>query len=349
MKNKKVSNVKNKLIKLAAYPLSALFLLLSGLYLWGRLSGVRITAAEDRVFAIHSGETLRSVSFRLEENDLVTSSWLFRFFVKIFHSYEGFQAGRYLFSPNLSPSQIVKMMNSGKTHHELLFKISLPEGLTLNQVIDKIALEGYAKEALRRKSVDQKFLKEFGIEGESLEGYLFPSTYSFYDEYPNPEDIFRAMVKEFFYSLPEDYENHLINKRISLQDAVVVASLIEKETSLEREKSLVSEVVWNRLKRKMFLGIDASLIYGIPNFSGNLTKRDLKNKRNLYNTRVHKGLPPSPICNPSQSSLRAVLNPSKKGYLFYVLKPGSDEKEHSFSKTLSEHNKKVQDLIQKNN
>ena len=153
------------------------------------------------------------------------------------------------------------------------------------------------------------------------------------------------MVDEFFKRMPAHYLKQLKIIDLTLKEAVIIASLIEKETSIASEKPLIAEVILNRLKKRMPLGIDASVIYGIHNFKGNLTLRHLKDYHNKYNTRIHKGLPPTPICSPSLSSLQAVINPSKKGFYYYVLLPEEKQVSHHFSKTLKEHNRYVVKLL----
>ena len=154
------------------------------------------------------------------------------------------------------------------------------------------------------------------------------------------------MINAFWKKLPEGYEMLVASRGITLHQAMIIASLVEAETSKDFEKPMVAEVIWNRLERKIALGIDASVIYGIHDFNGNLTRKDLDNKDNLFNLRIHLGLPPSPITTPHKESLLAVINPTSKGYLFYVLDPDRPG-EHSFSESIEEHNKAVKKLIGK--
>ncbi|MBF0440807.1 MAG: endolytic transglycosylase MltG, partial [Oligoflexales bacterium] len=146
---------------------------------------------------------------------------------------------------------------------------------------------------------------------------------------------------------PKGYTEKLKEKGISLHEAVTIASMIEAESFLKEEKSKISEVIWNRLKADMTLGIDATLIYGIKDYKGDIKKIHLTDKKNLYNTRIHKGLPPGPICSPTTSSLEAVLNPTSYGYYYYVLQPG-ENKQHYFSRTLEDHAKHVKLLLNSN-
>ena len=109
---------------------------------------------------------------------------------------------------------------------------------------------------------------------------------------------------------------------------------------------MVSEVIWNRLKRGETLGIDAAVIYGIQNYDGNIRVKHLKDKKNLYNTRVHRGLPPTPIASPSVAALKSVLTPTHEGYYYFVVDT-ENPRRHIFTKTLKEHNKLVKKLVEK--
>lgn len=317
------------------------------LSLWSRQPQGSLLQKEEIYFVLEPKESLNSLSLRLRQEGLVSHSFLFKALVRVKSSYKSFQAGRYLFKPEMTPNDLIEAMSTGDIFNELIFRVSLPEGFSLSQVLDRLSKKGYSRSELEILSREKTFLAELGIGGTSLEGYLYPSTYSFYNERPTIAEVFKAMTSKFFEELPVDYERHLKEKGLTLQEALIIASLIEKETSVPHEKPLIAEVIFNRLDQKMTLGIDASLLYGIKNFDGNLTYKHLKDKSNLYNTRVHKGLPPGPICSPSRSSLEAVLTPSSQGYLFYVLKPGASQKEHHFSRDLSEHNSHVRNLLNK--
>jgi UPF0755 protein len=125
---------------------------------------------------------------------------------------------------------------------------------------------------------------------------------------------------------------------MKLQEVITLASIVEKETGLAEERSTIASVFLNRLKKGMRLESDPTVIYGIKDFGGNLTRKDL-NKATPYNTYVIRGLPPGPIANPGLEAIRAVLYPAKTDYLYFVSK---NDGSHHFSKTLSEHNKAVQ-------
>ncbi len=306
------------------------------------------TLAKENITLLAPHQSLQTFAKELEKAEIISNHLAFYVWTRLFANYQKFQAGRYHFLPGEhSFASIAKMIERGEVYHELRLSLTIPEGYTKNQVFEKIAQE--SKVLLKELNIlDQSaaFRTSLGLaDQESLEGYLYPSTYHFYDEDPSAASILSTLKKEFNKRITPEIVDTLLTHQLKLHQAVILASLIEKETSTEQEKPFVAEVIFNRLAKREVLGIDASIIYGIPNYSGNLTSFDLKNKNNKYNLRVHGGLPPGPICSPSLSSILALLNPSKEGYYFYVLKPGPT-KEHHFSRSLAEHAKHVRKLVQ---
>ena len=235
---------------------------------------------------------------------------------------------------------------SGTTFNPVVFESTIPEGFTYKQIAKKLSsfkLGSYQDIASLKN--DKDFIQALGLETKTLEGYVYPATYSFIEQ-PDAKEVIQRAVKEFKKRLPKDYEARAREIGLSLDQAVNFASLIELETSSVEEKPLVSEVIWARLNDKVPIGIDATIIYGIEDYKGNITRRHLEDSSNLYNSRIHVGLPPTAIGNPDLTSMLAVLTPSSEGYYYYVLdvtKPGS---KHHFSKTLREHNTYVRKLVE---
>ncbi|MBI2603769.1 MAG: endolytic transglycosylase MltG [Deltaproteobacteria bacterium] len=293
------------------------------------------------------GGSLKQLSDELESKHLIDHALMFRVLVKALGNYGKFQAGHYRFSETVSPQDIVQTMVAGKTYTPLALEFTIPEGYTLTQVKEKLVRFGMAKgdefDGLVRNS---EFLASLGVQAKTLEGFLHPATYRFYGdgEKVSVQDVLERAVREFFSKIPIHYETDLTEKGLTFYEGLIFASLIERETQWDDEKPRVAEVIWRRLKDHSPLGIDAALIYGIEDYKGDITTQHLKDRNNPYNTRIHKGLPPTPIGAPSLVSLKAVLNPTTEGYYFYVLLPGS-EKRHHFSKNLNEHNRFVQRLV----
>jgi UPF0755 protein len=191
----------------------------------------------------------------------------------------------------------------------------------------------------------QKFLAEaaspsllasLGLQGKGLEGYLFPSTYHFTPATPEREIVI-AMAEQF-----RKVSQPLLAERgsamsLTAHELLTLASIIEKETGVEAERPLVAAVFHNRLKRQMPLQSDPTVIYGVKDFNGNLTKKDLQ-EATPYNTYRIAALPPGPICNPSLASIKAALHPADVPYLYFVSK---NDGTHLFSETIEAHNRAV--------
>jgi UPF0755 protein len=327
--------------------LSIAFVLVCSVYLglpiWSRLP-TELTAAARVTLA--KGQGLSTLAENLKSKGVIQSSRFFTLYVRCFFDYKTFKAATYYFEQGLvTPQELVARLVEGDTRDPVVFSYTVPEGLTYKQLAQKLALTGeYSMAELMSLFTDATFRQVYKIMGPHIEGFTFPATYRFYGEKPTARAVIEASLQEFYKQLPSDYPLRL--KGIDLYQAVVFASLIEKETTLDEERRLIAEVIWLRLQQGNPLGIDASLIYGIKDYQGSITTMHLKDRSNPYNGRIHKGLPPTPIAAPSLASLLAVLQPTDKGYFFYVLTdPGG--KAHTFSKTLDEHNRHVRSLVKK--
>ncbi len=297
-----------------------------------------------KTLSFKPGTSLGQLAAQLEETGIVDDQNKFHWYVRLFGEYRLFQAGLYQFSGSVTPVQVIESIQSGLVYRAVALQITIPEGFTLKNVTERLAANGVGHIVnLQNLVKDPKFIAQLNINAPTLEGYLYPATYSF-ETVPSPQVALTKMVQTFFQHLPKDYEEKIKSLGLTLHQAVTFASLIELETQLEEEKPLIAEVIWNRIKAKMPLGIDAALIYGIPDYKGDILWSHLSDKTNPYNTRIHQGLPPTPIGAPGVNSLLAILSPTTHGYLYYVLMPGTVR--HHFSKTLKEHNEQVKKLVE---
>lgn len=297
------------------------------------------------VLKLSKSERVRDFADKLQDNGVIDSAWRFRLWIRFFKDYGRFQAGQYKFEGQVSPASLAEIIQSGKTFEPFELQFVIPEGFTLKQVIDRLEARKVAtKPVLTALSRDKELLKKYRITGDNVEGFLYPATYSF-EKMPDAAQVFEKMLHTFFQNLPQGIEQRLAEVGLDLRKGVIFASLIEKETLHDEEMSMVSEVIWNRLKSNEALGIDAALIYGIENYKGDITWKHLKDAQNPYNSRLHRGLPPGPIGAISMKSLEAVLTPTHEGYRFYVLK-NDGSSYHNFSRTLAEHNRFVKELVQ---
>ena len=290
----------------------------------------------------------------LAEQGLTISPALTILYIKMFAQFAQAKSGTYKFSAQDSLRAVVASIIAGNTTNELAFRITIPEGYTLQQVARRLIAQRanladgsqLSMAQILAKMHNPQFIQSLGMSPQvtTLEGYLYPETYEFYGKTPTSTEVITRMNHQLMSLLDAELHQGLKRHNISLHQALIMASLIEKETALADEKPLIAEVIWNRLRRNMTLGIDAALIYGIKNYQGDITYAHLQDRTNLYNTRIHKGLPPTPIGSPTISSLHAVINPSKLGYLYYVLIPQRGGRHH-FSKTYRQHQLYVSRLV----
>lgn len=322
-------------------------LLGGGYYLknWGSIP--QTVPDEGVVVHFNPGTSLSQLAKQLAAQKVIDHRIFFVLLVRTDGRYAHFQAGDYQFKGMVTPLDVMEKILKGETYNPIVMQFTIPEGFNINQIADRLNALGLGSiTEIQNLFHDRTLMKTLKIEAPSLEGFLYPATYSFRKK-PTLEEVIKKMVETFWQHLPKGYLDELKKMGLTLQQAVTFASLIEMETQLDEERSKVSEVIWRRLKDGAPIAIDAALIYGIKDYKGDITWAHLKDASNPYNTRIHKGLPPGPIGAPSASSLLAVLNPSKEGYYYYVLSQyGSNQ--HAFSKSLSEHNHRVKLFLETN-
>jgi UPF0755 protein len=292
--------------------------------------------AEPVVFDYTPGMSGRELADQLERLGVVRSRWDF-LAARAWRFSDTLLAGEYRFAEAASVWQVLDTIVRGRV---LLYSITIPEGLTRFETAQLIADEGYGEyEDLLRLTAEPMSIQDLLPAAETLEGCLFPETYSFPRD-TTGEEIIARMTATF----REALQGLLADKSTPLDAyaALIVASMVEKETSVEAERGLVSSVYHNRIERRMLMQCDPTIIYGLileDRYRGTILLRDLKDPH-PYNTYVHGGLPPSPIANPGAESLRAAFAPADSDYIFFVAKPGGSG-DHSFSATLREHNQAV--------
>ncbi|MBW2340642.1 MAG: endolytic transglycosylase MltG [Deltaproteobacteria bacterium] len=287
---------------------------------------------KEEIFIVKKGSGLKSVATELEIRKLIKSKDLFIFWALLKGGSRDIKAGEYSLNQSMSPVTILTILASGavKTH-----PLTIPEGLTAEQIADILAQKDLVdKGEFMALAMDKNLAASYHVDGQSLEGYLFPDTYLLSRDM-GARQIIDLMIKRFwdiFSNLEKCHETPM-----SLQEIVTLASIVEKETGLAEERPLIASVFLNRLKRRMRLESDPTVIYGLKDFDGNLTKKDLQSS-SPYNTYHNRGLPPGPIANPGRESLKAVINPAQTDYLYFVSR---NDGSHHFSTTLREHNRAV--------
>ena len=243
------------------------------------------------------------------------------------------QAGEYFFSGSLSHRQILEKLVKGEVSYT---SFTIPEGADLHHIASTLSDKlGFKRDDFMQSVHNPGFIKSLDLTVSSLEGYLFPDTY-FVTKGQSLEEIISMMVQRF-HEVFSDILSSSSEISLSQSEIVTLASIVEKETALPAERPLIAAVFLNRLKKKMKLQADPTVIYGIKDFDGNLTRKDLQTP-SPYNTYTLKGLPAGPIANPGRQSLAAVLFPAQVDYLYFVAK---NDGSHYFSRTLREHNRAV--------
>ena len=329
------------MIKKLFFAFLLVFLLLAGA---GTYLGYRYLHAplkspgETIVFQIRPGQSFARIVDELHEQNIISHPRLFIWLAKLTGKTTSVKAGEFRIDTGWSRLALLDHLHSGRV---VLHKLNIPEGLTWWQTAKRIDQSGLAPyDSFSRQVHNQTLLQRFNIPAPSAEGFLFPETYHLSRTGPHrAQTILTVMLQEF----REQTDKHLWpDKRPNpkrLLEIVTLASLVEKETAVPKERDRIAGVYRNRLQRGMRLQCDPTVIYGLgPEFDGNLTKKDLKDRSNEYNTYAHAGLPPGPICSPGLASLQAALHPEDHEYYYFVAKGDGS---HKFSKTLREHNRAV--------
>lgn len=324
------------------------FLVLGFLLSWFLLIPPSRTPS-DKVVTIKRGMPFRSIAMMLEQEGIIRNKEVFIATATLFGKTGGIKAGEYEFHHRMSLLKVLGLLVKGQVKQHL---VTIPEGYTLPQIGQLLeSLNIVGKTAFLQAASSPPFIHSLGLfpllsdqdrnfsrfkSGLTLEGYLFPDTYHFIKEM-EPEEVIRVMVHRFLKVFGPDLAERASQLGMTPMEAVILASIVEKETPLPEEKPLISAVFHNRLKRRMPLQSDPTVIYGIRNFDGNLTREHLQTPT-PFNTYLFMGFPPSPICNPGKDSLRAALHPASVTYLYFVSK---NDGAHHFSETYEEHRNAV--------
>jgi UPF0755 protein len=321
------------------WPLALLvaLLVISGSWILWALGGVTPEDGEEiRVrVVLPEGASASQIAASLQEKGLIRSSTVFHGLARLSGKDSSLKAGEYEFGQGESVAGILSAISSGRV---VTVQVTIPEGLTAVEIArvfeerglaekeEMIALMDHPSEDLRE---DFPFLHE----GASLEGYLFPDTYEFANGV-SAARIVRSMLRRFQQTGQAALENHP-SRPLHLKDReiLILASIVEREAKLSRERPIIADVFLNRLERGIMLGSCATVQYVLPVQKERLLEKDLE-VDSPYNTYKNAGLPPGPICNPGLASIEAVLNPEPGDYLYFV---SAGDGSHVFSKTYTEH------------
>lgn len=287
----------------------------------------------DTTFTVKNGDTFGKINQRLYAQGLIPDKRLFHYYAKYKNSLTKFRAGNFTITKGSNLTQVLDTLVNGQPN---LTSITIPEGKNMYEIAKILEASGITGEKEFLTAVQHPdLIAKLSIQATSLEGYLYPETYRFA---PNTSakavaksmiDLFNERTKDI------DFSHPFLNKH----QVIILASVVEKETGAKIERPMIAGVFTNRLKKRMRLQSDPTTVYGIwSRYAGNIRKADLL-ELTPYNTYKIPALPQGPISNPSIEAIKAVLNPDKHDYLYFVSK---NDGTHIFSKTYQDHEKAVE-------
>jgi UPF0755 protein len=287
------------------------------------------------IVTVPQGAGTELIGNLLKKNGVISSAGVFRLWSKV-NGHDGvYRAGSYELSPSMSMDTIIEKIISGDARAR---RFTIPEGYTLTQIRDRLAGNGLVDgdrfmDEAENGSFDYAFTAGLPRGYNRLEGYLYPETYDIYAD-ESAHGVIDRMLAQFEKLFTEEHYARAEEMGLTAHEIVVIASIIERETAVEEERSLVSSVIHNRLALGMPLQIDATVQYALGEQKSRLAYSDLE-INSPYNTYKTKGLPPGPICSPRIECIDAALNPTDTDYIYYVLKPGGGSV-HNFTSDYNE-------------
>lgn len=289
-----------------------------------------------KLVEIEPNRSFGEICAKLREASVVRSCWSLGLLARMRKLDTEIRSGEYELSATMAPREILEKLAKGDVFKRLVL---VKEGESIWQIGEKVEKAGLVKgEEFNRALVDKQLLAKAGILAPSFEGYLFPDTYNFSRPIKAEQIIWRMLEQgEREEKWSKKFADQADDLHLSRHEILTLASIIEKESGNADEQPIISSVFHNRLRQGMKLQSDPTVIYGIPNFNGNLTRNDLLTPTE-YNTYTNVGLPPGPIANPGLSAIRAALFPTQTTFLFFV---ADGKGGHIFATTLQEHNENV--------
>lgn len=286
---------------------------------------------------IPKGASLNEVGITLKNNNIIHNKQSFQLAVKILGYEKDIPAGRFRIEKASTNYAIIDQLVNGK---QLTKKVTIREGWTISMIAKELDEKlGIKTHFFEDEARNKNLLDKWGIQAKSFEGYLFPNTYQF-NENELPSDIINVMVQEYKRNLSDEMLVQMNQIKMSEQEVLTLASIIEGEAIYDKERAIISGVYHNRLKKGMRLQADPTIQYILEDGPRRLLNRDLKIV-SPYNTYLNKGLPPGPINNPGIESIKAALFPTESDYLYFVAR---GDGYHTFSKTEKQHNKAKRDF-----
>ncbi len=308
-----------------------------GLYvyqLWNELSIVYGDVSSPKKVIVKHGLTTEQILGELAQAGLLKRSMPLKLYVKLKVPAINIKAGTYTFTKAMTPIGVLDRLQQGP---DQLPKITIVEGWTRWDIANAMAASADLKvkksDDVLKLIKDTSAIRDLDKNADSLEGYIFPDTY-FISPENNAKDIIGAAVRRFKEVWTSKFAERAKAVNLTCHQTITIASIVETEAKLADERPTVASVIYNRLRKKMKLGVDSTLVYasklaGTWKYDGIVYQSDI-DRKSPYNTRLNFGLPPAPVGCPGASSIDAALNPRNTGYLYYVRNPDRDDGAHNF-------------------
>lgn len=287
-----------------------------------------------QIFEVERGRGLGQVARALERANLIRDARAMILLARWRGDEGRLMIGEYELSAGWSTRTILDRIISGRV---MTYEVVLPEGIRADEIALRLEAAGLADaEEFLAETRNAEFALSLGIEADGLEGFLYPETYRL------PRGLTAREIAKIFVAQFEQVWNEIDpeirDQPMSRSEVVTLASIVEKETAAPEERPVIAAVFHNRMRLGMRLETDPTVIYGIPDFDGNITRAHLRDRSNAYNTYRIPGLPPGPIANPGVDALLAVLQPAESDFLYFVSRGDGT---HHFSETYREHTNAV--------
>lgn len=302
---------------------------------------------------IEKGSTPNQILSKLAAEGILPGATAVQIYLRTFGDGSKLQAGEYQFESPITPIQVLKELEKGE---ERTTKLVIPEGFTRFDIAKRIAEKFPQNPPTDDKAIlllteDTSLIKDLAPDAKNLEGYMYPSTYSFPKE-TTAKDIIKRMVEQFRRVWKPEWTDQAKSIGRTPQEIITIASLIETESGVESERPIVASIIYNRLNKSIPLGIDQTVVYIAKmegRWDGTINRSDL-DVDSPYNTRKYGGIPPGPISSVSESAIKAALNPARTDYIFYVRNVELNDGSHWFYASAAEFEKgkaKYQEWLEK--
>jgi UPF0755 protein len=279
---------------------------------------------------VPTGATMRTAAESLHRAGVIGSPAMFRLYAKVRRFDRGIRAGTYLLPRDASWGSVLAALRSGKGVVQV---VTIPEGFTLAQIEAALAAKlAVPVESIRVATRDTALLRRLDVPTPTVEGYLFPDTYSF-PPGTSARVAVQTMVRQFEQRFRPEWKARLDTLALSRHDLITLASIVEREARMAEERPVIAAVYWNRLRKGMLLQADPTVQYALPQYQSRLMNKHLTVK-SPYNTYKYPGLPPGPIASPGLASIQATLHPADVPFLYFVAHPDGH---HEFRVKLEEH------------